>query len=333
MKLIIITEGSQKNGLGHLSRVKSFILNLKNEKDVEIKAIAMINDDLKNIFNEIIAEVYFTKKNSEIIDLIIMFNPDFIIFDLLQIDNILFERIKSLKKQIVSISPIFSHITQVDLLFTRGKSLALEGPKIYSGVDYIIIGNHVKQIREEIFKSNLESQQLPIAITMGGTDAPNKSFNILETLVKFNRSLLIWVLLGEGYAHSYTELVNVIKQNPLHEIILARTNKSMWKILENTVLAIASGGLTAYEAAFAGLPTINILDQQKHEALLSDLIDSGATINLGPISELKSETILNVINQIYLNREKLLQMRLNGKQLNIGMGAFKILDVLRKHQV
>ena len=36
--------------------------------------------------------------------------------------------------------------------------------------------------------------------------------------------------------------------------ILAKTNRSMWRVLGNCSLAILAGGVTSYEAAFAGCP-------------------------------------------------------------------------------
>ena len=332
MRVFIITEGSLKNGLGHLNRVKTFVSELKREKEIIIRVAAFISDDLKNIFEDIKEYVDYPQSSSTLQEEIRKFHPDFVIFDLLKIDDKFFKNIKRLKAQTVSLSPIFSNISEVDIVFTRGSLNIPNGPKIFSGLDYVIFGKHVTPIPEDKYKLNLSESQLPIAICMGGTDAPNKVFKILECLVQFDKSLLIWVMLGEGYVHSYTKLVNVIKEKPLHEIILARTNKSMWSILGNTTLSIVSGGLTAYEAAYAGLPTINVLEKEDHIALLSELSDCKATINLGTINELSCNSLLEQIENLFTDRNQLKIIRNNCSKIRIGNGSLNILKKLKELQ-
>ena len=72
----------------------------------------------------------------------------------------------------------------------------------------------------------------------------------------------------EGYNHSYQSLVDVINRNNRHEIILAKTNRSMWEILSNCNVAILAGGLMLVESIYAGLPSINIFEKEWHEKQL-----------------------------------------------------------------
>ena len=298
MRIFIITEGSEQSGLGHLYRVKSFALKFLKEEHISIKIYIDISKNLISIFSDLEKFLVHKTTNENLVKEIQHFRPDFIIFDLLKIDDLLFEKIINLNVKTVSFSPIFNKLEYVDYLFTRGNLKYPKGPKIFSGIEYVLIGNHVKKISEEIYKSNLNEEFLPIAITLGGTDAPNKTLNVIQSLVKYKKKLQIWVLLGEGYKHSYTNLVKMLKDNPLHEIILARTNQSMWNILKNTVLAITAGGLTAFEAATAGLPTINIVEKSQHTKLLNDLIASKIAYEVGVFPNYNEKKLLGIIDEL-----------------------------------
>lgn len=328
MRIFIITEGSDQSGLGHLYRVKSFALKCLKKEHISIKIYTDITKNLLSIFTDFESLLIYKTTNDKLLNLIRRYNPDFIIFDLLKIDEVLFNKIKKLNIKTVSFSPIFNKLQKVDYLFTRGDSNFIKGPKIFSGIEYVLIGNHIKKINEEAYKFNLSENFLPIAITLGGTDASNKTMKIIQSLVKYEKKLQLWVLLGEGYKHSYTQLVKIIKANPLHEIILARTNRSMWNILKNTVLAVTAGGLTAFEAATAGLPTINIVEKELHKNLLYDLLNSKIAYFAGIWSNYNEAILLDLIDELNCNKDQLLNMHVKSKSITNKIGGEMIIKEL-----
>ncbi len=138
------------------------------------------------------------------------------------------------------------------------------------------------------------------------------------------------MLLGEGYQHSYNDLINVIKKDSGHEIILAKTNRSMWQILKNCILAILPGGITTYEAAYAGLPTLNLLTDDSSRFLIRELEENEVCIYEGLINDDNLSKLNNTIEYLYHNRKKLLEMHLNTKGLIHGNSAQLILENCKK---
>ena len=134
-------------------------------------------------------------------------------------------------------------------------------------------------------------------------------------------------MLGEGYRHSYDDLINEIKRDSSHEIILAKTNKSMWQILHNCVLSIVPGGITSYEAAYAGLPTITMLENEEQLYLIQELLERNTSIYIGKMSHDNMIKLNDVITELHNNRYQLLQMHLNTKKIIDGKGAGRIYKV------
>ncbi|MCB1208117.1 MAG: hypothetical protein KDK97_02260 [Verrucomicrobiales bacterium] len=110
---------------------------------------------------------------------------------------------------------------------------------------------------------------------MGGSDAPNRTLSVLNELKKASCSLLIWVALGEAYTHSYEDLVAAVRGTK-HEVILIKSNESMWRVLQGSCVLICSSGLTPYEAAFVGLPSIILPERQEGLFLVRELEEKGA---------------------------------------------------------
>src|SRR5690554_2181923 len=108
MKLFFITEGSQRSGLGHLYRVRSFALNCLKEPSVDIRIYPEISSKLLSIFSGLDDKLLLNLDGENLINEIVYFNPDYIVFDLLKYETIKFEQLKFLGITTVSLSPIFN---------------------------------------------------------------------------------------------------------------------------------------------------------------------------------------------------------------------------------
>jgi spore coat polysaccharide biosynthesis predicted glycosyltransferase SpsG len=144
---------------------------------------------------------------------------------------------------------------------------------------------------------------------MGGADAANKTLTVLRALVELNCDTCIWVLLGEGYDHCYNALVETVRGAKRHEVILAKTNRSMWEVMGNCAVAILAGGLTTVEAIYAGLPSLNLFERPEHGEMLEELFDAGICVNAGLFSERALTTLRRTVQNLDLDRRRLLDMR------------------------
>jgi spore coat polysaccharide biosynthesis predicted glycosyltransferase SpsG len=229
----------------------------------------------------------------------------------------------------ISLSPIFNHLGQVDYIYHRTSILGDDWPKgqgkpiTRSGLEYAVINPSCRQITEDYFRQNLLFQELSIAVSMGGTDAANKTLQVLKAIKSVPHKLLIWVILGEGYAHSYQDLLDSMKDSK-NEIILVKTNDSLWRILSTCSVAILSGGITTYEAAYAGLPTINLIEDERHAFLIQELLAKEVSVRAGSNWIEGLNSLPSILVDYFNHRDKLLCMHQNSKALIDGLGAERI---------
>lgn len=326
IKILIVCKGGNKVGLGHLLRSRTFGRYASDFYNVKVAAI--VDEGLENVFNEIKSRCKFFGEDKAVLSFAAEFKPDIIIFDLIDIEKRTFNSLKKLASLTVSISPVFSHCRNIDVLFTRSRhTQPLKGVKIFGGLEYAIFNDYCYQIDDETYFKSLSKKDLTIGISMGGTDAPNKTFGILKELSAISQPCTFWVLLGEGYAYSYNDLVNVMQKDKDHEIILAKTNRSMWNILGNCAVAVLAGGLTSVEAVYSGLPTINIFEKKEHvDAMAKELVEAGVCVNLGLYSNEAHAALKKSIERFIDKKSKLLEMRENTKGLVDKRGSERILN-------
>jgi spore coat polysaccharide biosynthesis predicted glycosyltransferase SpsG len=308
----IICKGSVEIGMGHLFRAKTFAKHLI-ASGYKLYVLAITDEHVRSSMQEIAQFTDFVESDKEAYKLLTGKTLDFLVFDTIQFSEIYFKQLKIKAKHTTSLSPVFNCMSSVDSLFTRlenQKNIGNKSTTVFAGLEYAIINDSCKLIPQSQFEQNLSLAQIPIGISMGGGDAPNKTKRILEAIVNIEKPLLLWVFLGEGYNHSYNDLVEIIKKDKKHEIILARTNRSLWYLLGNCTLVVLAGGLTYTEAVYAGLPTINLFESEKQaKNIPAAFQENNLGFNLGVLNDLNLKKMSTLIEELITNKDKIIQMR------------------------
>ncbi len=226
---------------------------------------------------------------------------------------------------VASLSPVFDRLEEVPVLFHRARRHPL-GPRPgwRMGPEWAVVRPEVAAIPEASFLGSIDpGRPLPVAVCMGGGDAANLTRRVLERLRCFDRPLLVWALLGEGYRHSFDELERAARADRRHEVILARTTHSMWHVLRGCAVAVLAGGTVTYEAAAAGLPSVNLLADPGQSYLIDDLVSAGAAFHGGGL-EGDLSPMLSAIDRLEADREGLLLAHRAARGLVDGRAAERI---------
>ncbi|EKD29065.1 MAG: hypothetical protein ACD_79C00090G0005 [uncultured bacterium] len=335
MNYIFICKASTEIGLGHLIRSRTLIEGfLKIDPYLIAEMIIIGNSFLKNLLRD--ASFKWTIINSEE-ELIINNIYDIIYFDMQSfLNEALFIHMRKSAKFLVSISPLFNRQKQMDFIFSRTKYLhpdiSLEtnvNMSIYSGLEYSIIQNNCHKINAGVYEENLKSSYFPVGVSMGGGDAANKTLMFLKILKQCAVPATFWIILGEGYTHSYDSLIKEIKHNTKHEIILVNASISMWNVLKNCILLILPGGITCYEAVYAGLPSIIFLEEDDQYFLVKELVENNVSFYGGLFTESNIAKLNDDIEKLFHNRSQLLEMHVRCKNLISSNGIERIFNICK----
>lgn len=332
-RVIFICRGSNKDGLGHVMRSRTVASAMARRTTVKMVIIGdQYVDSL--LFGRGI-DYSIVPDEAGVVEVLESYQPNVVIFDLMSFSEARFAGIQASAMR-VSLSPIFNCLGKVDILFNRTTYLSEDWqpqgkkPVLRCGLQYSVVRENCVPIPTELYEQNLLANPLSVVISMGGTDAANKTLRVLNSVKSVPGRMLFWVLLGEGYAHSYQTLVEAVKQDTRHEIILAKTSDSMWRIMKTCTLAILAAGTITYEAAYAGLPSINVFESDEHLFLVSELIERGVCLSAGyPFADALSVINAN-ITHLDRSRGELFEMHRLTQGLIDGKGASRIANEIEE---
>lgn len=334
-RILFVCRGSTRDGLGHVTRTRAVAQSMSR---LAVVRVLVIGDQyVESLLCDRGLRFEVHPDETRIASYISDFVPDVVVLDALQFSGSTIA-VASSCGMTVSLSPVFNHLNDVDLVFHRTKFQGDDwdfslpnSPELRCSLDYAVVRENCVKITDQEFEDGLKQERLAIAVSMGGADAGNKTLNVLRALSIVSSPLLIWTLLGEGYAHSYEPLVECVRESNQHEIILAKTNDSMWRVLRTCSLAVLAGGTVTYEAAFAGLPSINLFENPRHVFLINELVDRGVCISAGyPMDGAVDVAAANVA-QFEAKRSQLSQMHQATKGLIDGKAGRRISEEILDH--
>lgn len=334
-RILFVCRGSTRDGLGHVTRTRAVAQSMSR---LAVVRVLVIGDQyVESLLRDRGLRFEVHPDETFIASYIGEFAPDVVVLDALQFSEATIS-VASSCSMTVSLSPVFNHLNDVDLVFHRTKFQGDDwdfsqpnSPELRCSLDYAVVRENCVRITDQEFEDGLKQERLAIAVSMGGADAGNKTLNVLRALSIVSSPLLIWTLLGEGYAHSYEPLVECVRENNQHEIILAKTNDSMWRVLRTCSLAVLAGGTVTYEAAFAGLPSINLFENSRHVFLINELVDRGVCISAGyPMDGAVDVAAANVA-QFEAKRSQLSQMHQATNGLIDGKAGRRISEEILDH--
>lgn len=326
MKLVIACRGSLEEGLGHLYRAASFAGAASARHDTLI--VARADPVLAHIFDGAGGRLVTVRDDDALADAVVASGANTAVFDMVRIADPAFRRVRDVVPVIASISPVFSHAAETDLFFTRAaRADHIKGPEIFTGLDYAIINAHCRPISDAQFETAIAHTALPIMVSFGGADADNHSRLVVETLRAVQRPLLLWLMLGDAYRHSHDDLVETLKSEQRHEIIMARTNRSMWSVAANCAVGILSSGMSTIEAIYAGLPVISVIRANDPSNQVGT--DYGRMcLDGGAFADGSYRRIADLVENLAENRDRLARMRERQRGLIDGKASERVLAVL-----
>jgi len=166
-----------------------------------------------------------------------------------------------------------------------------------------------------------------ILITLGGSDPGNATSKILMSLRSLPANgFEVAVIAGGGYIH----IDSLQKQSTSSSVPvrIIENASNMPELMAWADMAVISGGTTAYEAAFMGLPCLIVIIAENQILLAEKFDEMKAAVNLGPYEDLSFLQIRDAVGGMRLNRNTRETLSRAGKQLVDGLGARRAIQAM-----
>ncbi len=199
--------------------------------------------------------------------------------------------------------------------------------KLYCGWEWVILRSEFAAWRRKhdclrTPHSVADPKPPNILVTMGGSDPAALTLKAVKALKMLSTAFHVTIILGRGFTY-HAELKELIA-GASYPFTINENVTDMVSIMSQADMAIASFGVTAYELAFMGVPTIFICLTEDHAEAASAFMETGMAVSLGTFTDVQVETIAKKTGIMLNNKSMWHELSNKTKKLIDGQGASRI---------
>lgn len=326
--LLLITNGNNQIGLGHVSRTRDIAAEFSS-KGWTVTVVLDQGFKFSNLlgeFDTVLLDYSDKSLEFKLNGILNRCRIDLVIIDLIEAEYDAFSFLRQYSSSIFIVS-----IT----LFLFEKSKRYEHLSLFPTMDRLfdenvgqegktkVVGNsNFFSIRESFFEKEFKVKESAdrVLVSAGGTDPFSITKKVVESLK--DTSLKVTILLSEN-ALDYDRLEEFCSHR--ENFVLKDLVSDLALEMGNADLIILNGGLTRYEACAVGIPFIAISIHEEQRIITEAVTSKGAGINLGVINELSLKDISNIVQNLLNSYESRREMSEKARGLfhpsNLGPSA------------
>ena len=329
MKIVIIADGNNQLGMGHIYQSLSLaeLLKIKTGSQVDIFFYTKSEEYVCDLIRRRGFEVLKFTSDELLFDALKQKAPNRIIFDKLDVNP---ELAKQIKQQLTAKLIICTNLTSANdfadmtVLADIGSDFKnirnqdkLSGKIEFFGPKFWLLRPefYTYHSMNKVVSQSVES----ILLIFGGADPCNFSSKVVEQLLKIPHNYKITLVLGSAFGHK-DFLNNLIKNYPTSksELHIIENADNIAELMYNSDLVFASPGLSFFEALIIGTPVICF-----HQNDLQKEVYAGYFNTFG-------EEDINKISGMLLDRTFNFSTDPSIKNMEIGLGKDEIINEILK---
>ena len=350
IRLLIIAIANNEIGFGHLNRCIS-IAATSIEKGLKPSFI-LFGDEVANQFMQKTAYHFELHAGTNVLQTIENIGEESTqAYDLAIVDivhPVFFKKQENLEALFKAISTLAIKTAAIDSL--GKKSIAINVPKALLNtlvVPYVLSDDIIHKL-QNIHPQCLYGEQYAllspiylqcpgrhqrlaanrILITSGGGDPKQLTPVVLQALEKLEITLEIRVVVGPFFNKRLTQRIIELSDNSAHKISVLLSPNTLKEHMLWSDLAISASGLTKYELAATGTPSILFSIDEIHNLANQPFANLGISVDLGVMPS--HEQFTKATSELLMNTELRNRMSIRGQQSLDGKGSDRLLTELIK---
>ena len=333
-------DGTDQIGLGHVSRC----LNVANKFLNSAEWNTYFLGDYNAIASKIIADaghdvIQIGGFNSENVDecalilkTIVMLGVDVLFLDSRsEMERADFNQLGSLNICTTTLDDPSDRRKFVDIAFYPPvKSVQIMNWDCFKGVKFV--GWDYYPLNEEIIKfrrlrfSNTAPKTLKICVSMGSIDPLNYTSKILKELLYIDELMKIDVIIGPN--NNSNKEIYKISSNANKSITIIENCEDIIEHFANADVGFVTFGVSAYEAACLGLPTMLFPISLDHFSSAQSFVDAGMAVHAWPEFPSDGESLKTNIRRFLSDKFHLADMSDKSLSSIDGLGSTRICDAI-----
>lgn len=329
LSVLVLASESPDKGTGHVQRQIALATELRN-RSYDVAFLGSYSEQTSERIRRLGLEVHRLPDGSDTIETLENVSSKFkarYLESVIVVDDYhLLSRLKdlqSLSQHLVVFADGQDIIESPAILIdsARRNSIASLGTSTIQliGAEVAIIGSSAKMVRKYRAKNSILGKR--ILINFGGSDPTDASYGFACLSSDLRQDFDFHIVLGGLYSGQSEQIAEGLKG-----VSVSRDNDNCYfSALRSCRAAIGGAGLSAYERAFAGVPSLVLPIAENQIGIAQILKDSGAvSLASGPLSAKDINSFLARTSE----PEEYARMAEAGRNLVDGNGVARIVDAM-----
>lgn len=333
-RIFLRADASTEIGLGHLSRALALASALPQAK-VKVFSVDLANE-IYSVFSKPFAErgaeLVRVGAEQEFLAHLAADSPDVLVIDLRELS-----RYQPLVKELgrftfpkVCFDGFFLHEIDFDLVvypyFPTAPAESLRAETVLAGPEYFIFRSEFLAALAQKPAPNFK-QCTKVLVSMGGADPAELTAAFFPALADRFPQLHFRVVLGPGFSAKNREstLENVRKNIEILDKPAHLASAYQW-----ADCALISAGLTKYETALFGIPSLAIAQNDQEEELTREFARAGSCMLLGRAGKITATEVAQALEKFVGHAAALEKLAEAGRKLADGHGAQRVAEAIAR---
>ena len=251
-------------------------------------------------------------------------NASLIIMDRLETSEDLIKGVSSEGSKVITFDDYGAGRLSADLAISAIFDDVIETANLVCGYQYIVLS------KDSYVPRPVKTEVSNIVATFGGHDARNLCQFFLENLNYTSCACPVKIVLGSCDDSTLLEYTNNVEFNKLQDKVEFFIRPDNYhEIISNADIAVTSGGLSIFEFAAYGIPSIG-LPQYKHQLrTIENLRDASISFLGSDGMRLSSDVFINSFDKLVNNFDCRETMAVNARKEIDGGGINRIIKLLK----
>ena len=198
--------------------------------------------------------------------------------------------------------------------------------QVYGGAEYVVINDKLHKPAKE--KKTSPGKTLRVLITFGGSDPHNLTEKVAKALITPDLPVKLDVVIGPAFRA--TGKLEELSEKYKDRITCHKGIDNLAGLMTEVDIAFTAVGITVYELAYMGVPSVIISNYRADEQCLKSLRRMGISIPLGYREDVTAGDIRQAMAEISKDINTLQRMSMKCSQLIDGRGTERIADIISK---
>ena len=328
-----ITEKSK--GYGNFTRSLTLATSLKSNGH---NVTFLINQNIsvesvlskkKFAFYKIPNKINYNIENNFLLNLHKKNNFELLILDMREYGEIISKKISKFLPTIL-IDDAFSKNVYSDIVINGSINKKFHNYNIKNKNTKLFLGSKFFMANENFLKNKKSNKQIikkklfTVLISIGGSDPKNLTSFILNSIIDLPNIKII-IIIGPFFTN-ISKIKSLVKNKK--NIKIKISPEKIWNEFAKSDVVISKSGITLYELAIMGIPTLCISSFKHEEPSAKKFMNKKFLINLGMQNNVSKSLIKKNLSHLLDNTKQRRIMSANGKKIVDGKGLFRITSII-----